>query len=305
MKIIQYMFNPSKIFLALASRGFFNWLPDKIYLDLFFRAKMGVKLNIRNPKTFNEKLQWLKLYDHKEEYTRMVDKYTAKQYVEERIGKKYIIPTLGVWDKFEDIDFASLPNQFVLKCTHDSGGLAICTDINTFDKESAKKKINKSLRRNYYYVGREWVYKNVKPRIIAEKFMEDESTNELRDYKFFCFNGVAKVLFIASERQNKETETKFDFFDMEFNHLDIRNGHPNAEKTIEKPNKFEEMRYLAEELSKGVPHVRVDFYEVNGQVYFGELTFAHWSGFVSFEPKKWDETFGVWIELPKKKRIVK
>lgn len=287
-------------FRVLANKGLYNYLSDEEYLRRRFVASVGRELNLSDPKTFNEKLQWLKLYDRKDVYTQMVDKYAVKLYVEERIGKQYIIPTLGVWEKFEDIDFALLPNRFVLKCTHDSGGLVICTNKATFNIDNARKKINKSLKRNYYYLGREWAYKNVKPRIIAEKYMEDECTSELRDYKFFCFNGVAKLLFIASERQNKETETKFDFFDMDFNHLDIENGHPNSENVIDKPSKFNEMRCLAEELSKGIPHVRVDFYEVNGQVYFGELTFSHWSGFVPFEPEEWDETLGAWIELPEK-----
>lgn len=251
-----------------------------------------------DPITFNEKLQWLKLYDHKPVYTTMVDKYEAKQYVADRIGKEYIIPTLGVWDRFDEIDFSKLPDQFVLKCTHDSGGLVICKDKSQLDLDSARKKINNCLKRNYFWVGREWPYKNVKPRIIAEKYMEDPETKELRDYKFFCFNGVAKALFIASDRQTAGEETKFDFFDINFNHLPFTNGHPNAEIAPTKPDSFSEMVTLAEKLSKGIPHVRVDFYDVNGKVYFGELTFSHWSGFVPFRPKEWDEIFGSWIVLP-------
>ena len=281
-----------------------NWLvrflPDSAFLKIKYRYRMGKKLNLKDPKTFNEKLQWLKLYDRKPIYTTMVDKQEVKKYVADRIGEEYIIPTLGVWDKFEDIDFDYLPNQFVLKCTHDSGGLCICKDKSIFDIAAAKQKINKCLKKNYYYSGREWPYKNIKPRIIAEQYMEDTKTAELRDYKFFTFNGEAKMLFIASERQKQGTETKFDFFDMEFNHLPFTNGHPNAEVLPQKPERFEEMRALAEKLSEGIPHLRVDFYEVDGKIYFGELTFFHWSGMVPFDPEEWDYKIGSWLKLPQR-----
>lgn len=263
---------------------------------------MGRRLNLQNPQTFSEKLQWLKLYDRRPEYTTMVDKYAVKKYVSDKIGEQYIIPTLGVWESFDEIDFSKLPNQFVLKCTHDSGGLVICKNKNTFDIQDAKAKIEKSLKNNYYYSSREWPYKKVKPRIIAEEYMEDTQTSELRDYKFFCFNGKVKMLFIASDRQSKNEETKFDFFDIDFKHIDVRNGHPNASVPPEKPSQFELMKTLAEKLSVDIPQVRVDFYEVDGRVYFGEITFFHWGGFVPFEPSKWDKTFGDWIELPKKVR---
>ena len=204
----------------------------------------------------------------------MVDKAEVKNYVSEKIGNKYVIPTLGVWDKFEDIDFDALPEQFVLKCTHDSGGVIICKDRSSFDIKAARKKLNKFLKRKYFYIWREWPYKNVKPRIIAEKYMEDSKTSELRDYKYFCFGGEAKMIFIASDRQKKNVETKFDFFDMDYNLLPFTNGHPNAKIAPEKPVCFDEMRALAEKLSANIPHVRVDFYEVDGKVYFGELTFT-------------------------------
>lgn len=275
-------------------------IPDKLYLKLKYRSRMGKKLNIDNPKTYNEKLQWLKLYDRKPLYTRMVDKYEAKIYAAKIIGEEYIIPTLGIWDNFDNIDFELLPERFVLKCTHDSGGLVICLDKSKFDKIGAKKKISACLKTNYFWHGREWPYKSVIPRIIAEEYMEDHDTQELRDYKFFVFNGVPKALFIASERQGK-TETKFDFFDMQYNHLPFTNGHPNAENLPQKPTCFEEMKDLASKLSKGTPELRVDFYEVNGKVYFGELTFSHWSGFTPFEPEEWDYKFGSWIQLPDKR----
>ena len=274
-------------------------IPDGVYLKLRYKMRMGKKLNLKRPETYNEKLNWLKLNDRRPEYVRMVDKYEVKKYVADKIGEQYIIPTLGVWNSFDEIDFASLPDQFVLKCTHDSGGLAICKDKSTFNIDAAKVKIEKSLKENYYWHTREWPYKNVQPRIIAEKYMEDELTKELRDYKFFAFDGKVKALFIASERYAAD-ETKFDFFDENFNHLPFTNGHPNAEITPAKPENFDEMKTLAEKLSVGIPQVRVDFYEVNGKTYFGELTFAHWGGMTPFKPEEWDYVFGSWIDLPKK-----
>lgn len=298
-KLFRFVFDPEYRFLIRGYYGGYRNMPDDVYLKRKFKIIMKKELDLDNPQTFNEKLQWLKLYNRKPIYTQMVDKLGAKDYVAERIGSDYIIPTLGVWDSFDDIDFDSLPDRFVLKCTHDSGGLVICRDKAAFNKKAAKKKINKSLKKNYYYSGREWPYKDVKPRIIAEAYMEDEKTAELRDYKFFCFNGKPKALFIATDRQTAGTEVKFDFFDMDFNHLDFRQGHPNAETYPEKPINFDEMKRLAQVLSEGLPHLRVDFYEVNGRIYFGELTFSHFSGMVPFHPEEWDYTFGCWIELPR------
>lgn len=297
-KITVLMKNPYRIFTGLAGRGLLNWMPDDLYLKLIYRARTGQNLDLINPKSYNEKIQWLKLYDRNPQYTTMVDKHTVKEYVAGKIGEQYIIPTYGVWDSFDDIDFDALPAQFVLKCTHDSGGLVICQNKENLDKATAKKKIEASLKKNYYLHSREWPYKNVKPRIIAETYMEDAALQELRDYKFFCFDGKAKLLFIATDRQTVGVETKFDFFDMDFHHLDIRNGHPNADRVPEKPRNFELMRQLAEQLSEGIPQLRVDFYEVNGKVYFGELTFSHWSGMVPFDPPEWDLKLGEWINLP-------
>lgn len=285
--------------LQLGAKGYLRWMPDAMYLKMKYKMRMGKKLNIRNPQTYNEKLQWLKIHDRNPEYIIMVDKYKAKKYVADRIGDQYIIPTLGVWERFDDIDFDALPNQFVLKCTHDSGGLVICSDKNRLDRVAAKNKIEKSLNRNYFWASREWPYKNVKPRIIAEQYLVDESGYELKDYKLFCFDGEVKALFIATDRTDPTKETKFDFFDAEFRHLPFTNGHPNAGREIKCPVSFEEMKSLASRLSKGIPQLRVDFYDVNGQVYFGELTFFHWSGMTPFVPEKWDYTFGEWIHLPK------
>jgi len=277
---------------------------DETFLRLKWKLRMDYPLNLDNPKTYNEKLQWLKLHDRKPIYTTMVDKYEAKKYVADIIGEEYIIPTLAVYDRVEDIDFDKLPNQFVLKWTHDSGGIVICKDKSKLNIDDAIKKLKKGERSHYYWRSREWPYKNVKPRIIAEQYMEDSTTSELRDYKFFCFDGEVKALFIATDRQKKGEETKFDFFDADFNHLDIKNGHPNAEIPPAKPKMFDNMKELAGKLSKGIPQLRVDFYEVNGKVYFGELTFSHWSGMKPFEPVEWDYKFGEWIKLPVEKEIV-
>ncbi len=284
-------------FMYLARHGFLNWMPDRPYLEICYKIHIGKKLNLKNPKSFNEKLQWLKLYDRKPEYTKMVDKYEVKKYVADRIGEEYIIPTIGVWDKVEDIDFDKLPDQFVLKCTHDSGGLIICKDKSKLDIEEAKKKLKHFYNRKYFYLHREWPYKNVKPRIIAEKFMVDESGTELKDYKFFCFNGEPKALYIATDRG---IDTRFDFYDMEFHHMDFTNGHKNSDKSIKKPAGFDEMVKLSKILSKSMPHVRIDFYDINGKVYFGEITFYHMSGFAPFKPEKYDKMFGEWINLPQK-----
>ena len=297
-KLKNYLTDSDYRFIVNAKLGFYNNLTDEEYLKRKYKARMGCNLDLENPKTFNEKLQWLKIHDRKPIYTTMVDKYEVKRYVADLIGEEYIIPTLSVWEHFDDIDFDKLPEQFVLKCTHDSGGLVICRDKNKFDKKAAKKKIEKCLKRNYYYQGREWPYKNVKPRILAEKYMEDNTTQELRDYKFFCFNGEVKALYIASERQKSNIETKFDFFDTDFNHLDIKNGHPNALVTPRKPVNFNKMKELSSKLSIGIPHLRVDFYEVDNKIYFGELTFSHMSGLMPFEPEEWDRVFGDWILLP-------
>lgn len=275
-----------------------NLFSDKSYIKWKYRLCLHKKLNLKNPKTYNEKLQWLKLYNRKDEYTMMVDKYKVKEYVADKIGEEHIIPTIGVWDSPEDIDFDALPDKFVLKCNHNSGtGMYICDDKSKMDVEKVKAELRKGLAEDYYKTNREWPYKNVKRKIIAEQFMVDESGTELKDYKLFCFDGKPHFLFIATDRNTPGEETKFDFYDMDFNHLDFTNGHPNSSKKIEKPKGFEKMKELACKLSEGIPHARIDFYDINGQVYFGEITFFHWSGIVPFEPEEWDYKFGELINL--------
>ncbi len=272
-------------------------LPTKMWLSYRFKKKMGYPMDWKNPKTYNEKLQWLKLYDKNPFYTTLVDKYEVKKYIAEKFGEEYIIPTLGVWNSFDEIDFDALPDQFVLKCTHDSGGVLIVRDKAKFDKKSARKMFRVALNRNNYSVNREWPYKNVKPRIIAETYMEDEKTTDLKDYKFFCFGGEAKALLIASDREH---DLRMDFFDRNFEHLPFRRRHDNAEITPSKPEGFESMLELAEKMAQGLTHVRVDLYNVSGKIYFGELTFFPAGGLGSFDPFEWDYTFGEWIALPEK-----
>jgi hypothetical protein len=269
---------------------------DEFYIKLNFRLRMGKKLELKNPQTFNEKLQWLKLYYRKLELTNMVDKYESKKYVADLIGEKYIIPTLGVWDSFEEINFDTLPSKFVLKTTHDQGGVIICKNKDDFDYEFARKKMVKHLKSKHYYLSREWPYKNIKPRIIAEKYMMDEHTKELIDYKFFCFHGIPRALYLGTERQ--EGKVKFNFYDMEFCPLDITQAYEKSKKKFEKPKGFDKMVELAKIISTDHPHVRVDFYDVNGSVYFGELTFFHHGGHTPFNPEEWDYKFGSWINLP-------
>lgn len=277
-------------------------ISDERYVEAIYQYIFGKKLDLEHPVTFNEKLQWLKLYDRNPRYTDMVDKYEVKRIVKENVGDSCLIPTIGVWDRFDDIDFSSFPKAFVLKCTHDSGSVVICKDIATFDKKSAKEKLTRALKRNYYLRSREYPYKNVKPRIIAEPYMEDLGTEQLYDYKIFCFNGEVQYLFIASDR-HKAGPTYFDYFDRDFNRLPIRQAyHPTSQYTFSKPDCYEEMIQMAEVLSDGIPQVRVDFYIANGKLYFGELTFFHQGGFAPFIPEETDELWGRKIILPEKKQ---
>ena len=298
MNVIELVKKPRLIIYKMGIKGWIKYFDDETYLKLMYWAKMGKKLNLKNPITFNEKLQWLKLHDRNPEYSKMVDKYEAKKWVAARIGDEYIIPTLGVWNSFDEIDFDQLPNKFVLKCTHDSGGLVICKDKNSLDKEKARKKIEISLKRNYFIVGREYPYKEVKPRIIAEQYMEDITTKELRDYKIFTFGGIPKALYISSNRQTGKTTA--DYFDVDFKPLDFTWGYPHSKVLPSKPKTFDKMLKAAECLAKNTTELRVDFYEVNGKAYFGEMTFFHGSGFDECHPEEWDKKFGDMIKLPEK-----
>lgn len=299
MIIKRLIENPFRVFSVLAMRGMFNWLGDKPYLKMHFRAQMGKWPNLKKPRTFNEKLQWLKLYDRKPIYTTLVDKLAVKQFVAELIGDKYIIPTLGVWDSFDDIDFSKLPNQFVLKCTHDSGGLVVCSDKNKFDMVAAKEKIKASLGRNYYFVHREWPYKNVKPRIIAEQYMEDKN-GEFNDYKFFCFDGKIDCVMVVTDRAKKDPHYYYMSRDWTILPYGRLTRSLPKDFTLPKPDHLEEMFTLAEQLSKGFPFVRMDFYNVDGRIYFGEYTLYSQSGFEDGFDDASDLHLGSLLKLPPK-----
>lgn len=277
-EIKEYLLDPKLILLKLDKKRIIT-LEDKRYLNILYESIFNKKINWKNPQTFNEKLQWLKIYDRNPNYTKMVDKYDAKQYVGEIIGKEHIIPTLGVYDKFEDINLDELPNQFVLKCTHDSGTVVICKDKTKLNIKDVKNKLNKCLKRNYYYSFREWPYKNIKPRIIAEQYMEDKS-GELIDYKVYAFDGKCDYVMTCVDRAKKET--KFIYYDKQWNMKKefSKDGIKYGDSlNIDKPKNLDKMFKFAEILSKEIPFVRVDFYEINGQLYFGELTFFPSGGF--------------------------
>lgn len=300
MNIVKYFKNPSRI-VTTTIITYGGWIPDKLYLQIIYFIKMGKKLNLKNPQTFNEKLQWLKLYNRMPEYTMMVDKYAVKEHVSGIIGSQYVIPTLGVWDSPKEIDWDILPEQFVLKTTHGGGnaGVVICKRNKTFDKQKAVNRLKKSLKQDISTSLREWPYRNVKRRIIAEQYLEDSSNpGDLPDYKFFCFDGEVKALFVGTERSTGDV--KFDYYDADFNHLDLIQHHPMSGRNLPKPTNFNLMKELASKLSRGIPHVRIDLYEANGKVYFGEMTFFHHGGVVPFHPEKWDYEFGSWIKLPSK-----
>lgn len=297
--VTKMIFDKNYRFRILAGIGIYNWLTDEEFLRRKFKACLGVELDLGNPRTFNEKLQWLKLYDRNPQYTEMVDKYEVKNYVSRCIGEEYIIPTLGVWDSFDEINFDELPDKFVLKCTHDSGGLVIVKDKSQLDKSVAKRKIEKSIKKNYFYAGREWPYKDVRPRIIAEQYMENNG-EDLVDYKIHNFNGVPKIILVCRDRF-KESGITEDFYSENWVHLDVRRpGVPNAEVELEQPEELKKMLELAKKISKDMAFVRTDFYAINKKIYFGEITFYPANGFVGFEPEKYDELFGEWIVLPKK-----
>jgi hypothetical protein len=257
---------------------------------------MNYPLNLKNPKTFNEKLQWMKLNYRDPLYTTLADKYAVRKYITEKIGDKYLFPILGVYNTVDEIEWEELPNQFVLKCNHDSGSMIICKDKSALDKNTVIKKLSKRMRNNTTYnVSREWPYKNIKRRIMCEKYMADEK-GELTDYKFFCFDGEPKAMFVATERNSGDV--KFDYYDAQFNNLNIVQVHKQSRKEQPKPKGFEEMIKLSKILSQNMPHVRVDFYDIDGKVYFGEFTFFHHAGLVGFTPNSIDELWGSWIKIP-------
>lgn len=269
---------------------------DERYLKLIFWLRVGEFLNLKNPQTYNQKLQWLKLNYRVQDEWKLVDKFEAKAIVSSQIGAERVVPTLALYHDPADICFDELPQSFVLKCTHNSGGVVLVKDKNVLNEDAAREKLAHALRRNYFFNGREHHYRDIKPRIIAEPFLEDAAKGQLLDYKFFCFNGEVRAMFVASDRSTGNV--KFDYFDANFHPLDLRQLYPKSQVPPERPQLYEEMLDIARTLSQSHPHVRVDLYEANGQIYFGEMTFYHFGGMHRFRPAKWDRIFGEWLTLP-------
>lgn len=294
-KIIGRIFTQKYYVRGVLLRKFLHFFSDRRFLEIKFYMRQGYKLNLNHPQTFNEKLQWLKLNDRKPEYTQMVDKFEVKKLVAEKIGEEHIIPTLAVYERAEDIDFDALPEQFVLKCTHNSGGLVICTDKNRLNRKAAIKKLSKALKRNYYSQNREWPYKNVQPRIIAEEYMTD-GDNQLKDYKVFTFDGEPKIIEVD---YNRFTGHLRNLYDTDWKKIDAVIEYPSDPNVkIDKPKVLDELLELSKSLSMGIPHVRTDFYIVDNQVFFGELTFFHGSGMEKIVPDELNRKMGDWILLP-------
>lgn len=299
-KLMTFVENPKIIlikFLYTVSSNF----QDEKYLKMLFPLKMGYPLNLENPLTYNEKLQWLKLNYRNPLMTKMVDKFSMKEVAKKIIGEKYIIESYGVWNSFDEIEFENLPRSFVLKTTHDQGGVIIVKDKDKIDKAYINSKLTNHLKTKHYFLSREWPYKNVQPKIMAEAILVNEDVGDLYDYKFYCFHGEPKVMYIAHGRQNDTCY--LDFYDMEFNKLDItRPNYPQSDKSFEMPENWELMKELAKKLSIGFPHLRVDFYNINGKIYLGELTFFQGGGLMPFKPHEWDHKLGSWIDLEEVKK---
>lgn len=288
-----------QIISSIGFRLYYYCCPDKIYLNNKFREVFGRNIDWKNPTTFNEKIQWLKIYDRNPLYTKLVDKYEVRKYIAEKIGEEYLIPCLGVWERFEDINFDELPNQFVLKCTHDSNSVVICRNKASFDVENAKKKLNKHLKINFYYNVREWPYKNVKARIIAEKYMEDASSKSLTDYKFFCFSGQPQFVY-CSEGLEDHSTAQISFYDFSGKELPFhRTDYEQYNNFPGFPPNYAEMTKIATILSRKIrsPFVRIDLYSINGKIYFSEITFSPCGGTLPFDPPEWDEKLGERIDL--------
>lgn len=296
--IKKYTSSSDYRFLVNSGYGKYDDMPDAEYISRKFSAVFGHRLSLETPRTFNEKLQWLKLYDRNPEYTVMVDKYKVRDYISDKIGSQYLIPLIGVWDDPNEIDFGVLPDKFVIKCNHDSGrGMCICKDKSTLNIRRVKSNLRRGLRQNYYLTGREWPYKDVPRKIIAEQFMKSDAGG-LTDYKIHCFNGEPKLILVCKDRFTSTGLTE-DFFTPNWEHLDIRRPtYPNSSAEIAQPAELFEILALAKKLSEGIPFLRVDFYIIEHKVYFSELTFYPASGFEKFVPERWDEILGSWLELP-------
>lgn len=298
----KYLTDSDYRFIIRSNAGKNNDMPDDEYVKRMYKALRGVELDLENPKTFNEKLAWQKIYERKPLYTQLADKYAVRQYITDKIGSEYLIPLLGgPWDNADQIDFDSLPEKFILKCNHDSGGIVVCRDKTRLNIEAVKQKLNKRLSVNYYYAGREWPYKNIKPCIIAEKYMEDERQKDgLIDWKFFCFNGKAKFIYVSQGLENHAT-AHISFYDLDGNEMPFgRSDFAPFDKIPYKPDNLGKMTELADALATdiGCPFIRVDMYEIDGKIYFSEFTFTPCSGVLPFDPPEWDEKIGSMLKLP-------
>ena len=299
-KLKEYTKEPRKLMGYFQSRRlrYSNWgkqLSDEDFLKKLYRIYMGKELDLENPKTYSEKLQWLKLHDRKPEYAHLVDKVEFKEYISGKYGEEYVVPIIGVWDDIDDVDFDALPDRFVMKCTHDSGSFVICSDKSKLDWSAVKKRMKKFLDRDYYWVHREFPYKGLKPRVIIEQNLAEKPGQVIRNVKFFCFNGEPKCFLLGTNGT-----WDVDFYDMDFNHLPFVYEGPNSKEELPKPVNFDKMVEMSKELSQGMPHVRVDFMETEGRFYVGELTFFTASGFGKFTPEEWDLKIGEFLELPNK-----
>lgn len=270
---------------------------ERLYLRIKYYRNTRRWLHLRHPKEYSEVLQWLKIHDQNPRYRDLVDKYKVKEIVSKTIGEQYVVPLLGVWNSPDEIDFSALPERFVLKCTHLSGRVYCCHDRDSFDIPAVLDSLRQDLATDYYYAGLEWPYKNAERRIIAEAYLENESSEGSRsiltDYKFFCFSGVPKLFYISKDGDKCPTT---DFFDADFNPLPIRMRDPNSAVLPSKPECFEQMKALAAKLSEGIPHVRIDFYLADGKIYFGEYTFFHCSGFSLVQPYEWSIKMGAMLD---------
>lgn len=294
----------SRNIVRIARHGLWPFWSDELYLLELWRIRMGTELNLQNPISFNEKLQWLKLYDRNPQYTIMADKYKARQFVVDRIGEQYLIPLIGVWNRPKEIDFDKLPDQFVLKCNHNSGvGMYICRNKNEIDRKRIIRELNKGIQENYYNYNREWCYKDIPRKIICEAYMEDEKDLDHRglvDYKFFCFDGKPRFLYVSQGLENHKT-ARMCFLTLDWTFATYaRSDYKEYENLPDKPSRYEEMVEIAKILSEGVPFLRVDLYEINGKIYFSEMTFFPCSGFIKWKNSVSDYEIGAMLTLPEK-----
>ena len=302
-KIRTFIENPQYFITSPAAKGWLNWVPDSLYLKVLYRVIMGRKLNLKNPKEYNEKLQWLKLNDRKLEYSTMVDKYEVRGYIEDLLGDKYLIPCLGIYDSVDDIDIDALPNRFVLKCTHDSGSVEICKDKSSFDIEGARHRLSQAMKRNYYATYREWPYKYVKPRVIAEGYLEGDE-GDLKDYKVMCFNGEAKIIEVHENRFVEGKVHTQTFYDREWNIVPLTQIETvTVDRPGERPRQLDEILRLSELIAKNMYHARIDWYIEGDKIYFGEITFFDGSGFESFSTPEMERMLGDMINLPEKWKV--